>query len=654
MYSIELNITGTWIDYSQYFNGLEEITTSVVREDDAFGNKVLREKADIGKLSISDELYKIICGIANANSCDIINVRIGRICNKNTIYIYEGEIRVNDIIFKPYIGIAEISSLYDNGYSARIDSAKNQKVLLNAIKSRNNEPLVISSQNLIFVDIANVYNQSRIVWDVLDVVRFLVGYATDNTVNVTSAYLTSNKWYITTVGQLLQLSPFTSIGYQYPEVSLSECLTELYKALKLTTKYDAKTKTLFVEPESNFFVNAISAELPIGMDDTVKISTDKNYETVSIGSNTYIQIQTTDRYDSYADSGLLSFKDESVNACGSCNNRDSTFDLINDWIIDTDHIDTCIISPIGIDVEDFGKIVLIHGNGVNAITTPNGADVMYNEIINNYNKAIRHFDTLPSCFTKYYGANGNFKAVNGYDIDYTQGNMGLGVHSVNFWSGTTYGQIDQFDTEIYDEAPSGFDNANGIYNNNSGGVLKKKFQLNVTGRRAGTSGNTADSAVTVKIKIIWYDNTFSIVKGQEVRQIIIPAKNNSLHTISATTECYNMASGDNVVAKLYLYWQDRGKFRFIIPNGKMIFQSLDCETGALGSVVVSGGASSLIYEISNKGVITNEIYDTILSKQDYLIKIADSEWYIKELKYNHLTGEYSFTGLGDSMPCCYN
>ena len=73
--------------------------------------------------------------------------------------------------------------------------------------------------------------------------------------------------------------------------------------------------------------------------------------------------------------------------------------------------------------------------------------------------------------------------------------------------------------------------------------------------------------------------------------------------------------------------------RFIIPNGKMIFQSLDCETGALGSVVVSGGESSLIYEISNKGVITNEIYDTIHSKQDHLIKIADSEWYIKELKY---------------------
>ena len=50
MYSIELNITGAWIDYSQYFNGLEEITTSIVREDDAFGNKVLREKADIGQV----------------------------------------------------------------------------------------------------------------------------------------------------------------------------------------------------------------------------------------------------------------------------------------------------------------------------------------------------------------------------------------------------------------------------------------------------------------------------------------------------------------------------------------------------------------------------------------------------------------------------
>ena len=49
--------------------------------------------------------------------------------------------------------------------------------------------------------------------------------------------------------------------------------------------------------------------------------------------------------------GFYLFKDESVNAC-----MQSTIEInarySNDWIIDTDHIDTCIISPIGIDVED--------------------------------------------------------------------------------------------------------------------------------------------------------------------------------------------------------------------------------------------------------------------------------------------------------------
>ena len=73
---------------------------------------------------------------------------------------------------------------------------------------------------------------------------------------------------------------------------------------------------------------------------------------------------------------------------------------------------------------------------------------MYNEIINNYNKTIRHFDTLPSCFTKYLVLMETLKAVNGYDIDYTR-------IIIRAWSAFSellerhhYGQIDQFDTEI--------------------------------------------------------------------------------------------------------------------------------------------------------------------------------------------------------------
>ena len=300
MYKIYFDIDG-WNEYTDYVVGIEDINVAIVRENGEFGNKVLREKVDISSLKFVDVLYTKLCSIISNDRCREIGVRIYNRCNRKDTKIYDGIIRVNDLKIKPYTSTIEIGSIYDNGYSSRIDAAKNQKTYLNAVKTRNSNNLSITLKSLLFLDAANAYTQSRVVWDVLDVLKFLVAYATDNKCGVVSSYLTSNNWYITTVGQLLQLSPFGNVGDEFPEVSIENVLSELYKALRLTTQYDSVANVLIVEQEEYFYDSTIEQELPIDISDTIEVDTSKDYETISIGSETYIDIATLDRIDDYAD-----------------------------------------------------------------------------------------------------------------------------------------------------------------------------------------------------------------------------------------------------------------------------------------------------------------------------------------------------------------
>ena len=648
MYKIYFDIDG-WNEYTDYVVGIEDINVAIVRENGEFGNKVLREKVDISSLKFVDVLYTKLCSIISNDRCREIGVRIYNRCNRKDTKIYDGIIRVNDLKIKPYTSTIEIGSIYDNGYSSRIDAAKNQKTYLNAVKTRNSNNLSITLKSLLFLDAANAYTQSRVVWDVLDVLKFLVAYATDNKCGVVSSYLTSNNWYITTVGQLLQLSPFGNVGDEFPEVSIENVLSELYKALRLTTQYDSVANVLTVEQEEYFYDSTIAQELPIDISDTIEVDTSKDYETISIGSETYIDIATLDRIDDYADSGLNSFKNEEINACGACNNRDSMLDLVNQYIIDTDYIKTCIVSPIGIESEDFSKIVLIHGNATQAITTNN----YYNISINNYNKATTHLKYLPTCFTKYYNANGDFKAYNDLQYIHTNTGMGVGSHLVKPFAAAIYGQVDIMTHEVYDEAPSGYDNSLCIFNNNSGGMLSKIFNFETLIRRTvGKKKNVKE--LTARVDIFWVDNTFLNIKGQYTNYIIIPKKNDAWHKLSLETPCIDMIAGDNVSVQVVFYYSGVDGLEVVFEKEKTIFQSKDCGGAATGIVNIGDSTLYNSYIISNKGSITNDIYSDMRNNPKAMIAINGIGYHILELKYNYHNGNYTFRGITKDVNCCYN
>ena len=655
MYRLYIDINGVMTEITNDVIGLKDIRDIIVREDDIFGNKVLRNKIDIGSLNIYGNTYKYICVLIGNNPCATIS---SKIYYDNTL-IYEGEVRVSDVAINPYKGIATIKNMYDDGYSSRIDAAKNHKIYLSATKSKNSKAISISSVTTVFIQdyTNNTYNQSRKTWDVLDVLKFLVSYATDNDVKVKSDYLTSNKSIITTVGQLVQLSPFGQVSNEYPEVSLSLLLDQLYRIKNIKTSYTeiGNVKYLVVEPSEYFFENVVIAELPININDEIVVNNENKYENIKVGSNTYIELNTIDRVDAYGDSGIKSYRPTEVNNCNNCNNRDSVLDLTTDFIVDTDYIETCISSPIGIEYSDMNKIVFVDvDSSYNALTYPNGANYYYNDNNKNDNILYRHLDNIPTCFTKFFAENGNFKATNDYLIDYTQGNMGLGSHYYNPFSASLQGQIDQITFELYDEVPNNYDNSTCIWQNLSGTTIRKKFRFTTSVRRAGTQGNTVDSSVNVKISIHHYDSTFTTNKGIYINNINIPKKNNAIHSGVIETPCINIAPADRVYCKIEFTYSGRGAFRIVMPANNTIFECYDCDGESVGSIIETNASNAKNYKITNTGSIDCNIFNIIKNNMSKMLRIEGIDSHIIEMAYNYESKQYTYIGLTNDIKCCYD
>jgi hypothetical protein len=657
MYSIKLDIGAGFKVIDNDIDGHNGITMSIIRENDEFGNRVLRERIDIGKLIISGDTYKTLTALP---PCSSVKIQIWDVCSNKTSLISDGVIFVKDLIIRPYYGIAEIQNVYDSGYSSAIDLNKNKKILLNATRSNNNSAIGINSTTLLLLNALNgTPTVSRVVWDVLDVIKLLVQYGTDATATVVSNFFTSNKYYITTVARLCNISPFPNKDEEFPELSLQDIMQELFKSLTITSRYVSGTmKVLYVEPNDSFFLNTLSTNLERSKGDTFTYNVRNNYETISIGSSTYIERQTLDRIDDYADSGLHSFRDVEVNGCGTCNIRDSSLNLINDWIIDSDYIHTCILSPIGIEEDDYNKIVLIHGDGVNAITTINGANFSYNEEINNNNKILRHIKYVPTCFNKYYGENGNFKANNGSAIIYDIPNQGLGQHTINLWSATLLGQVDQIEQVIYNETPINYDGNLGIWTNNTGSIVNKVFTLStliILDRKSPFGGLIVNGEVTITTEIRHTDNTFAIIKNSKVvsKTISIPKPFNPA-SIEVNTDNWQLDPADKVFVFILLKYKGRGKIHIEFPLEQTVFMSKDPSGYINGNIFIGGGENNNSYIINNSGVVKSNIFEDARNNPMGLVSVGGINAFINEFRYNYNTGEYTFVGETTEINTCYD
>jgi hypothetical protein len=184
-------------------------------------------------------------------------------------------------------------------------------------------------------------------------------------------------------------------------------------------------------------------------------------------------------------------------------------------------------------------------------------------------------------------------------------------------------------------------------------VLSKIFNFEtLIKRNIGKKKNK--EVLTVRVDIFWVDNTFTLIKGQYRRHIIIPKKNDAWHKLSIETPCIDMLAGDNIYIRVLFYYMGINDLEVIFEKEKTIFQSKDCGGDATG--IVSIGDSTLYnsFIISNKGVITNDIYSAMRDNPKAMIDINGIGYHILEFKYNYHNGNYTFIGISKDVNCCYN
>ncbi len=386
-------------DAKDIININDSFETSIVRED-GFNNQrqIIREKSD-AMLKFGGNAYSFVCNTLKENPCHVFNVRIE---DTESDYKYNATMSVIGMK-RDIIKCVCITDLKDNSFSAYIDGYLNNKVSLFNTKTKNCEDILVNTK--LFKMPYNVSSPTlyKIIsgFDVLDVMKFIINYYTDNTINILSDYLTDNKYAITT-GFSMHNHGF-AIAEKYPELSFNDIFEELRKklAIYMAIEYDEfNNPYLRVEHESYFFSDEelFSIDvLPIEV--TQEYDNKRNFNQISIGSKDTNVLEDTPI--TYPQLRYKAWNEEGYGKCGSClGEKDSVLNLVSDYIIDSNVIIEALIFDIDTDYENDSSIFLwnyevVSNENLGVFTLDAKSSKYY------YNESIRNENVLAN-FIQYY------------------------------------------------------------------------------------------------------------------------------------------------------------------------------------------------------------------------------------------------------------
>lgn len=300
-----------------------EVSATIIRED-GFANseQILREKTD-------SQLTAYLCGYdflaqkRKEDYCRDLPLRI----ELNNKELFRGTIRQNDLKVQVTKGIIKVDNIKDESFSNMIAQFKDIKVPLNSTMTRSGEPInAIPIQKPLMLIVARSY----LVLNVLDVIRYLVDFITDNEVDVISRYLSNANIFIST-GYAMRHAKGTA-EQMFPTLSLSQILEEVRKA---TSLYGVMTEvagkpTLILEKEEDTFGSDVLINidtLPLGLDES--FDDNQIFNSIQLGGNRKIE-QSSER--------LENFNNIEVFSCGCNGFKDNVLNLRFNFIVDNDTI----------------------------------------------------------------------------------------------------------------------------------------------------------------------------------------------------------------------------------------------------------------------------------------------------------------------------
>ena len=300
-----------------------EVSATIIRED-GFANseQILREKTD-------SQLTAYLCGYdflaqkRKEDYCRDLPLRI----ELNNKELFRGTIRQNDLKVQVTKGIINIDNIKDESFSNMIAQFKDFEVPLNSTMTRSGEPInAIPIQTPLMLIVLRSY----LVLNVLDVIRYLVDFITDNEVEVISRYLSNANIFIST-GYAMRHAKGTA-EQMFPTLSLSQVLEEVRKA---TSLYGVMTEvagkpTLILEKEEDTFGSDVLINidtLPLGLDES--FDDNQIFNSIQLGGNRKIE-QSSER--------LENFNNIEVFSCGCNGFKDNVLNLRFNFIVDNDTI----------------------------------------------------------------------------------------------------------------------------------------------------------------------------------------------------------------------------------------------------------------------------------------------------------------------------
>ena len=300
-----------------------DVSATIIRED-GFANseQILREKTD-SKLTAYLCGYDFLAQKRKEDYCRDLPLRI----ELNNKELFRGTIRQNDLKVQITKGIIKVDNIKDESFSNMIAQFKDVEVPLNSTMTRSGEPI---NAIPIQIPLMLIVLRSYLVLNVLDVIRYLVDFITDNEVEVISRYLSNANIFIST-GYAMRHAKGTA-EQMFPTLSLSQVLEEVRKA---TSLYGVMTEvagkpTLILEKEEDTFGSDVLINidtLPLGLDES--FDDNQIFNSIQLGGNRKIE-QSSER--------LENFNNIEVFSCGCNGFKDNVLNLRFNFIVDNDTI----------------------------------------------------------------------------------------------------------------------------------------------------------------------------------------------------------------------------------------------------------------------------------------------------------------------------
>lgn len=647
-------------DESDIININDVAEFTIIREDGFnSGEQIIRDKTEM-ELQFSGSTYTYICNKIATDKCAEIEFRIE---DDESGLFYNGVIPVTlcELQLGKRVGKTKIK---DNSFSAYIRDFMDSDVSLFNTKTINCSNLESVSGSF---RMKKTYNNDTDVivitaYDALDVLKYMVNYFTNNTIEVVSTFLTNNKYAITTGFNMHNYAG--SSDEIYPNISISTLFDELRKKLRLymAIEYDISGQPyLRIEQESYFFSNTIPlfsvADLPL---DSIQVyDRTRDFDEINTGS-------TNDEPDdenspiTYPQKRYIAWNNETYNSCGTCTaQRDNILDLVSEFIIDSNIIYEALnwgLTDYGYDSNIFMFNYEVSGSDNVGVRTLLSGNYYYNETLRNDNVLENWIDYYGTCLAvARYPENGFLLDYNNYPLTITGGFGFDGQGSVIEYNNIVY-DLETLTSSYTGSAllPSSILGAGGI-----GVYTFSYFEIPVNGtynlqdevvRFLQTSKLTFPTQLDIESQIIVYtDNTFSTVLN--VFSVIESTPNAVTTPTSITNQTGEIIlSAGNCVSTRLLFKDYSGNIALVGGNFDFVSDNV------IFQLISDGKCESIDYNNQNSKpfILTFEYplcfadYQTAKENKNGYIDVTGKRFWIKELTYRHnrdstlkLMGNYS-------------